>query len=663
MRIKFLSMAVSISLMLLLVNCGADADKGQVVTYTVTFSINGGTGAVPSAQRVFPGSTISLPGNTGFSRSGYIFRGWNTSGNASGTDYIAGEPFTPVKSVTLYAKWEELPPDSFVVTFLVNTNLHVPEDRIVAKGAKIERPDNPVRSGYSFEGWYKPGLTERWNFEVDTVSDDIMLSGKWSEFLSGKWTVRFVRNGGAPFPEDIAVPNGAGSSGVPYISKAGSVFGGWFRDAACTEQPWLFSDDAVVSDTTLYAKWNEPDYYTVNFITNGGSPVGQQIVAFTGAADAVFTTRPGYIFNGWFEESALVSEWDFANYKVQSNLNLHAAWIGNPLTINYEDGGGEGSAPASPVSAANGTSVTMPANTYTRANYSFVGWEVSGEGSSAGTYAAGASVAVADLSTVIENGPASITLTAVWTINTLTINYDSGISGFPPISPVLAVSGTNITIPENIYRSVSSVFEGWEVTGAGSIPGIYAAGEDVEVTALSTAIANGNASVTLKAKWKTNFTLGDTGPGGGKIFYYNASGWVMTDNYQICHYLEAAPDNIPGMLKWWNGSANIISTGTTIGTGRANTAAIPVAGSSVPAARACKDYLGPNNFIDWFLPSKDELNQLYINRTFVGNMSVGTYWSSSQDGNNSAWTHYFNGGGQISSSKTNSYNVRAVRAF
>jgi len=56
----------------------------------------------------------------------------------------------------------------------------------------------------------------------------------------------------------------------------------------------------------------------------------------------------------------------------------------------------------------------MPGNTYTYTGHTFAGWVVSGTDSLAGTYAAGASVAVSALSTTIANGNASITLTAKW---------------------------------------------------------------------------------------------------------------------------------------------------------------------------------------------------------------------------------------------------------
>jgi uncharacterized repeat protein (TIGR02543 family) len=73
--------------------------------YTVAFSANGGSGAVPAAQAVNPGSGITLPNGSGLSRDGYIFVGWNTNSSGTGTDYNVGASYTPTGDVILYARW------------------------------------------------------------------------------------------------------------------------------------------------------------------------------------------------------------------------------------------------------------------------------------------------------------------------------------------------------------------------------------------------------------------------------------------------------------------------------------------------------------------------------------------------------------------------------
>ncbi len=70
-----------------------------------------------------------------------------------------------------------------------------------------------------------------------------------------------------------------------------------------------------------------------------------------------------------------------------------------------------------------------------------------------------------------------------------------------------------------------------------------------------------------------------------------------------------------------------------------------------------------DGYSDWFLPNKEQLNQLYVNRNAVGTMIDTYYWSSSESDVNNGWVHNFSSGQQISGSKANGSCVRAVRAF
>ena len=178
-----------------------------------------------------------------------------------------------------------------------------------------------------------------------------------------------------------------------------------------------------------------------------------------------------------------------------------------------------------------------------------------------------------------------------------------------------------------------------------------------------------------------SYNLGDTGPGGGKIFYLSETGFTMSDDNSTAHYLEAAPADMTTTLAWAssefippmgegyeNGGTgdwtDITGTATGIGTGRKNTALILATDDNAPAAKACNDYSNGDK-TDWFLPSKDELNQLYVNRTSVGNMGTSDYWSSSQGFNNTyALIQKFLDGNQPNCGKNDTaISVRAVRAF
>ena len=169
-------------------------------------------------------------------------------------------------------------------------------------------------------------------------------------------------------------------------------------------------------------------------------------------------------------------------------------------------------------------------------------------------------------------------------------------------------------------------------------------------------------------------SIGDTGPGGGVVFYVAPSNFTEGSTLCSlgCKYLEAAP--ISGSNGWsdfsstlWGGSNTSVSgTGTAIGTGYANTAAI-VAGSSTAgkAATASTAYRGPNAKSDWFLPSKDELTQMWNQRSAIGIATGGNwYWSSSQSVSCCAYVLKFDANATANDfNKTDSAYVRPIRAF
>jgi hypothetical protein len=169
-------------------------------------------------------------------------------------------------------------------------------------------------------------------------------------------------------------------------------------------------------------------------------------------------------------------------------------------------------------------------------------------------------------------------------------------------------------------------------------------------------------SVVILAGCKKTYALGKTGPAGGLICYVNPDGF--SSNGVTCHYLEAAPADLGDYE--WGGWGTSCSTGTDIGTGAANTAALTASdhGHPHPAAQACADY-SYGGYDDWFLPSKDELNLMYTNLKAqgLGGFSDDLYWSSSEHGGDYAWFQSFDNGRQFNSNKYFTISVRAVRAF
>jgi hypothetical protein len=176
------------------------------------------------------------------------------------------------------------------------------------------------------------------------------------------------------------------------------------------------------------------------------------------------------------------------------------------------------------------------------------------------------------------------------------------------------------------------------------------------------------------------YAIGDTGPGGGKIFMT-----LSTSGNATGKYFESA-------LGTWNSGSDInmnwchdnnraIGTsaqGTAIGTGQANTTAI-VAFCTSGAAYEARRYNG-GGLTDWFLPSQAELQEMYRNKTTIGGFTTlaqlyggsGTtqsYWSSSEavaptyTPASQAIPVYFGSGGGDNYGKIYGFNVRPIRMF
>ena len=166
--------------------------------------------------------------------------------------------------------------------------------------------------------------------------------------------------------------------------------------------------------------------------------------------------------------------------------------------------------------------------------------------------------------------------------------------------------------------------------------------------------------------------VGDTGPGGGIVFYDAGS----TQSWG--RYLEAAcvgwqndcdGTTVDPLVKWGCNGTLISGAGSqAIGTGEQNTADI-VTGCPTPgvAAHLANDLvLGGQT--DWFLPSKDELNEMFtmLHSSFTplgGFLTDDFYLSSSEDDDASAFAQRFDDGVQDNRSKGTTYYVRPVRAF
>ena len=151
--------------------------------------------------------------------------------------------------------------------------------------------------------------------------------------------------------------------------------------------------------------------------------------------------------------------------------------------------------------------------------------------------------------------------------------------------------------------------------------------------------------------------------GGGKVAYILEPGDPGYIPGEVHGLIAAASDQSADVI--WGCMGDIIpgADGLAIGTGYQNTLDIVSScAASEIAARICND-LELGGYDDWYLPSRDELEKLYLNRVAIGGFSNDFYLSSSEMDMNLAWGHNFNNGVQSGSYKFTFERVRAIRSF
>ena len=272
----------------------------------------------------------------------------------------------------------------------------------------------------------------------------------------------------------------------------------------------------------------------------------------------------------------------------------------------------------------------------------------------------------------------------------VTYEGNTNSSGSVPVDAASYSSDATVTVAGNTgtLTKAGYVFDGWCTTQpvAGASCGATA-------RAVSSSFAI-SSNTTLYAVWSPLAcadgglcAVGDTGPGGGVVFYVHDDADDLftstgSDCATQCRYLEAAPSGWKaGELAedWCNVSTSLSVTGTAIGTGMANTTTADTTCTSKTIQEVAT--YSNNSKTDWFLPSKDELNELckFANQKVTGDTSVacsvgtlrsgflsGHYWSSSEApsfGATHAWSQDFSNAWQNGSNKVpGTLYSRAIRA-
>lgn len=106
------------------------------------------------------------------------------------------------------------------------------------------------------------------------------------------------------------------------LRRAGTISGGTFNRNVTNEEPGRINGGTFNGSL-------DGTFYTVAFVSNGGSDVPGQIRANAAATKPADPTRSGYVFAGWYTDEACTAAYDFTK-PVTDNITLYAKWEAAP---------------------------------------------------------------------------------------------------------------------------------------------------------------------------------------------------------------------------------------------------------------------------------------------------------------------------------------------
>ena len=438
-------------------------------SFTVSFNLNGGTGAIPSALVVEAGQMIVLPRSNGFSRFGYAFNGWNTRADGTGDDFAADALFTPSSDITLFARWVTV----FTVTFHANGGVGIPPPPMTDQGHGVILPAGSglLREGFDFGGWNTRADGTGSNHGVSTIfrpENNITLYARWNPSnIIVNFTVSFNINGGTgttPNPQTVATGSGVTLPSSAGFSRQDHLFIGWNTRADGTgTNHGTGAIFTPTEDTTLFARWSA--FVTVSFNANGGTGTlpnsqtvepGREITLPSGEG----LSMQGHTFAGWNTraDGLGINHGAGTAFTPVDSIVLFARW--NPVSnfvVSFNINNGTGTAP-NPQTVAVGSSLTLPGSTgFFRSGHVFAGWNTMANGTGANH---GAGTAFTPTS--------NITFYARWAATvTVSFNLNGGTGTIPPMQTVEV--GREISLPPGtgLTKPGGFIFDGWNTQADG----------------------------------------------------------------------------------------------------------------------------------------------------------------------------------------------------
>jgi uncharacterized repeat protein (TIGR02543 family) len=363
--------------------------------FAVTFNANGGSGSMTAQSE---NSMTALSANS-FAYAGYIFSGWNTQANGSGTSYGDGSSYSFSAALALYAQWTAVSvvANTYTVSFNANGGAGSMSPESSNTGASLSA-NAFGRSGYTFSGWNTQangsgtGYADRASYGFGA---NVTLYAQWAVDV---FSVTFNANGGTGSMAGESSSSTRALS-VDTFSDSGFTFSGWNTQANGGGTAYAGGANyGFGANVTLYAQWSA-NFFAVTFNANGGSgSMTTQSENTTTALIANSFTHSGYTFSGWNTQAngGGTAYAGGANYGFGANVTLYAQWAAASVPVVTLS-------PTSQV-VGNGNTATFSASASGNPAPS-VQWEVSSNGGSSWSVINGATSASYSLtSTPFVNG-------------------------------------------------------------------------------------------------------------------------------------------------------------------------------------------------------------------------------------------------------------------
>ncbi|MGX8852573.1 InlB B-repeat-containing protein [Amedibacillus sp. YH-ame10] len=325
--------------------------------YTVKFDGNGANDGLVNDQQFTYDETKAL-NNNNFTKVHHTFDGWLYNGKKYKNEEEV-KNLTSQKNgvVTLVAQWKE--DAKYKVTFTDGFGNQLSYQEVY-QGEDATAPENPVREGYSFEGW---------NGKYTNVQRDTVVVAM---FRAYKYVVEFDGNGetaGTMENQNFTYGRPQALSKNTF-TKENHTFLGWeYNNKQYNDEQevknLIATDGGVVR---LVAKWKENDKFNVTFTDGFGTELKEETV-YVGK-DATAPANPekeGYTFKNWDK--------DFTN--VTENLTVNAVFEANTYTVKF-DGNGQDSGTMANQEFVYDQAQNLTKNAFVKENYTFTGWTYKG---------------------------------------------------------------------------------------------------------------------------------------------------------------------------------------------------------------------------------------------------------------------------------------------